>query len=197
MKVETVHANARATGRRNAIFVGLLGVSLVANAGMAIGLATARQTILVPTLTSDLTIAGGAVSRDYLERLARDAAFAFLNRSPETERYFERQIERIAAPATYQEIRQALIADRLERQESRTSQVFFPQSFYVEPHELYVEVRGRVDTLNSREVVKSEFKTYGVTFERHGSLVLLASFVPLEKDNEKGANVRPLDEAES
>lgn len=196
MKIENIHKNARDVGRRNALLYGLIGLSVCANVVLAIGVVGARQTILVPTLTSELTINGGGVPRDYLERLARDATFVFLNRNPQSEDFFDKQVERLTTPETFQEIKQMMISQRLNRQENRASQVFFPQSFYVAPKELYVEVVGQLDTLNSREVLKSEHKTYGLTFVRRGSLVLLRSFVPVEKNDEKGSQVKPREEPE-
>ncbi len=196
MKTENVLEGARRVGRRNASLWGLVLLLGASNVALAVGVVSSRQTILVPTLTSDLTISGAGVSRDYLERIARDATYVFLNRSPQTEEFFDRQVERLTTPETYREIKQALIADRLERQDSRAAQVFFPQSFFVSPKELYVEVTGRLELMNAREIIKSEDKTFGLTYERQGSLVLLKSFVPLEKTEIQGANVRPLSEAD-
>ncbi|MGE7199763.1 TraE/TraK family type IV conjugative transfer system protein [Brevundimonas naejangsanensis] len=196
MKMDNVMKGARDVGRRNTLLIGILALSAAANLGQAVALVSARQTILVPTLTEELTLSGGGVSRDYLERLARDTTFVFLNRSPQTEEFFDKQVERLTTPETYREIKTALISERLQRQESRASQVFYPNSIYVSPKELYVEVNGRLETMNTREIIKSEDKSYGLTFERQGSLVLLRSFVPLAKNEEKGANVRPKQESD-
>lgn len=196
--MNTTHAieNAKALARRSVFLGGLCALLAVSTTALAIVAATSRQTILVPTLTGAVEINGGSVNRDYLEQLARDATYLYLNRTPETEHYFERQVERITAPETYHEVKQQLIKDRLERRESRTSQVFFPDIFYVAPKDLYVEVKGRLQVQNAREIISSETKTYGLTFERQGSMVLLRSLVPVERADERGAQVRPASESE-
>lgn len=191
MKVENLNKGAREIGRRNAALYIMLGLSVSANLALSIGIIGARQTILVPTLTNEMTLRGGGIGREYLEMLARDATFVFLNRSPQTEEFFDRQVERMTLPATYREIRQALLNERVSRSENRASQVFYPSTFYVDPSDLYVEVTGKLETLNTREVIKSEDKAYGLTFERQGSMVLLASFVPLKPDEQRGAKVQP------
>lgn len=122
MKMDNVMKGARDVGRRNTLLIGILALSAAANLGQAVALVSARQTILVPTLTEELTLSGGGVSRDYLERLARDTTFVFLNRSPQTEEFFDKQVERLTTPETYREIKTALISERLQRQEMRTDQ---------------------------------------------------------------------------
>ncbi|WP_438853092.1 TraE/TraK family type IV conjugative transfer system protein [Brevundimonas nasdae] len=188
MKSVNVNNQARVLNRRLTAVSGLLALSLVANAGLAVAVASMNKVILVPSLTDTVEVsAHGGIDRDYLERLARDATYLFLNRTPESARYFERNLERITEPDTYQEIKSALILDRQEREKTRTSQVFFPTDFYVDPSKLYVEVLGDIQTTNGTRVVETKRMTYGLTFNRHGSMVRLASFVPVEKDKAEGA----------
>jgi conjugal transfer pilus assembly protein TraE len=190
MRAAYVYEKARILNRRFAVLGGLLCLSIVGNTAMAISVATQSKVVLVPTLVDTVEVSGAGVDRDYLERLARDAAYTFLNRTPETARYFERNLERIASPDTYHEIKSALIADRQQRQNSRTSQVFYPMDFWVDPGKLYVEATGDVLTMNNREVVDSERKTFALTFERQGSMILLKSFVPITKDEANGTRAR-------
>lgn len=188
MKTENVNEQSRKLNRRATGLALLLGLSVTANAALAVSVATMNKVILVPSMTDTVEIsAHGAVDRDYLERLARDATYLFLNRTPESARYFERNLERIADPETYQEVKAALIVDRQERQNSRTSQTFFPVDFFVDPSKLYVEVVGDLKTDNGRQIVDQSRQTYGLTFTRHGSMVRLSSIVPVNKDEAKGS----------
>lgn len=177
--------------RRGVILGGLLGLSVASNAALAVSVATQRQTILVPTLTDSFRVgAGGRVERDYLLQLSRDAAYVFLNRTPESARYFEREVERIAEPDTYQAIKSQLIADRQEREKSRSSQAFYPAEWLARTGELYVEVRGRLDTTNGVEVLESQEKTYALTWSKHGAMLRLKSFVELDRDKAKISQAR-------
>lgn len=188
MKSANLTNHTRVLNRRLTATAVLLALSVAANAGMATALATMKQTILVPSLTDTVEVSAiGGVDRDYLERLSRDATYLFLNRTPESARYFERNLERITEPATYAEIKAGLIADRQERQQNRTAQVFFPVDFFVDPSKLYVEVTGDLQTTRGDHVLSNERSSFALEFSRHGSLVLLKSFVPLSKDQARGS----------
>lgn len=197
MKAENVNGQARVLNRRLTVLGGMLGLSLIANAGMAVSVATQSKVVLVPSLVDAVEITGTGVDRDYLERLSRDVVYTYLNRTPESARFFERNLERITAPDTYQEVKSALIADRQARQESQTSQVFYPIDFYVDPGKLYVEVTGDQLQMNNREVTSDERKMYALTFERKGALVLLKSIEPIDRDQARGSKARPSNTGEA
>ena len=187
MKTTNVNNQARVLNRRLTAVSILLAASITANAAMAVSVATMNKVVLVPSLSDSVEIsAHGGVDRDYLERLARDATYLFLNRTPESARYFERNLERITEPETYQEIKAALILDRQERQNTRTSQTFYPNDFFVGPSKLYVEVVGELETSNGTRIVETKRATYGLTFTKRGSMLRLSSFVPVEKDQAQG-----------
>jgi type IV conjugative transfer system protein TraE len=195
MNIQDSAQSAKKLSLKLTLALGALGVSLLSNAGLAVVAATSQKVILVPTLTDTVEVSStGAVDRDYLERMARDASYLMLNRTPETARYFERQLERIAAPETYQAIKTELIKDRQERRETKTSQVFFPTEFFIKPTDLYVEVTGRLQTSDGIAVRENENKTYGVRFVRAGSAVRLHSFVELEAKDRLGARAKAVPE---
>lgn len=196
MKTEHSVEAAKKLSVRLALCVGALGLSLVANAGMALSLATMNKVVLVPTLVDTVEIrAGGAVDRDYLERLSRDAAYLFLNRTPETATYFERQLERIVEPVTYQKIKSQLIADRQKRRDTKTSQAFFPTEWFIKPGSLYVEVSGRLQTSDGMKVLENETRFYALRFVRQGSTILLSSFEEIEPKDRQGARAKIANEA--
>lgn len=192
----TQNEMVRKLNRRATLMGIMLGLSLVASAGMAVSVATMNRTILVPTLVDTVEISPGRVDRDYLERLSRDVVYTFLNRTPESARYFERNLERLVLPATYIEIKKQLIADRQERQRSQTSQVFYPIDMFVDPSRLYVEATGNLVEMSSAGVVREKQESYALRFRRRGSLVLLESIVPIDRTKAEGRSAKVSNQGE-
>lgn len=195
--MNTVHAAdaARKMSIRATILGGALGVSILGNMAMAVCVATMQKVVMVPSLVDTVEVrTGGAIDRDYLERLSRDATYLFLNRTPETAQYFEQQIERITEPATYQAIKSQLIADRQKRREDKTSQTFFPLEWYIKPGQLYVEVTGSLQTSDGTQIVERETKFYALRFVRHGTAVRLLSFEEIAAKDRLGAQAKIVSE---
>jgi conjugal transfer pilus assembly protein TraE len=180
--------NARKLNIRLTLTAMLLGASVATNLVMSVLVMNARSVVLVPTLPEEIEVAtGGIVDRGYLERVTRDVTYLMLNRSPETARYFERQIEKISEPATYQEIKKTLVDDRRQRVSTRTSQSFHPYEFYVDPGKLYAEVRGTLEIANGTDIIDSQRKIYALRFVRRGAMIRLSSFVELKTPEESQA----------
>lgn len=177
----------------------MLAVSILANGALAIAAVTSRQVVLVPTLPAQTVLAEGAkVPFDYLETVSRDAAYLFLNRTPENGEYFEQQLLKIAEPTTYQAIRNALLDERRTLREQRLSQTFYPLDWYIDPANLYVEVQGNLQKSNGTQVLSTDPKTYAMRFKRRGAGILLASMTEIDPKEAKGpsnkavANQEPL-----
>ena len=193
MRADNLNDHVRILNRRFAAVSVLLVASIITNAALSVAVATMNKVVLVPSLTDAVEVsAQGGVGRDYLERLARDAVYLFLNRTPESARYFEQNIERISEPQTYQQIKAALILDRQKRQDSRTSQAFFPTEFVVKPDRLSVRVIGDLQTISGTQVSETSRQTFDLTFKRHGSLVLLSSIERLGRDGADTAPSKPI-----
>lgn len=186
--------------RLNVKLTALAAICLLSvSTNLVFGLITlnSREVVLVPTLPDELALkSGGLVGTDYLERVARDATFLFLNRTPETDRYFERAMERICDAATYQEIKAAMVDDRKQRQETRSSQAWFPDDFYVDAPKLYVEVRGTLETSKGSEVVQTSRKIFALRFVRRGSSVRLTSIVEIKPETSEGEKQKPQNEVQ-
>lgn len=184
--------------RRQALLVGMcliLGIGTAATSVLAL---TSRQTVIVPSMPETFRVSAvGTVDRDYLEMMGRDATYLFLNRTPETARYFERRIEAITDPATFQAIKKELIVDRQKREETRASQVFWPLEWYVKPDKLYVEVKGTLQQSSPTEVLESDDRIYGLTFSRRGSELRLKHFVEIKRDEAQITNARAEEPQES
>ncbi|HYG27859.1 MAG TPA: TraE/TraK family type IV conjugative transfer system protein [Caulobacteraceae bacterium] len=193
MRVDHAIASARRLNLRLTLTAGLLALSVSANLVQSIVLMSARQVVLVPTLPETTSIsASGALDRDYFERVVRDVAYLFLNRTPESARYFERAIERIADAKTYQAIKAALIDDRRQRIASRTSQTFYPDDFYLDPADLYAEVAGTLEVSNGSDILDRRPAVYAVRFVRRGSAIRLSSFVELKPEEALGRKAKPI-----
>lgn len=193
MRVDHAIASSRRLSLRLTLTAGLLALSVAANLAQSVVLMSARQVVLVPTLPETTTVsASGAMDRDYFERVVRDVAYLFLNRTPESARYFERAVERIADAKTYQAIKAALIDDRRQRIASRTSQTFYPDDFYLDPAGLYAEVAGTLEVSNGSDILDRRPAIYAVRFARRGSAIRLTSFVELKPEEARGRKARPL-----
>ena len=174
----------------------LTGVAAVAAVSVATNLAlttilfAARQTVLVPMLPAAVTLSNyGGVSADYLESAARDAAYLFLNRTPDNTAYFEQQLLRIADPATYQAVRASLSDNGRHVLNGHVSQTFIPNDWYTDAAKLYVEASGTLVSSNGTQEPASEQKIYAIRFVRHGSSLRLASFEEIGRDRSRGAKL--------
>jgi len=195
MRVDHAIASARRLNLRLTLTAGLLALSVSGNLIQSVVLVSARQVVLVPTLPETVSIsASGALDRDYFERVVRDVTYLFLNRTPESARYFERAIERITDAKTYQAIKAALIDDRRQRITSRTSQTFYPNDFYLDPATLYAEVAGTLEVSNGSDVLDRRPAVYAVRFARRGAALRLTSFVELKPEEARGRKAKPLKE---
>jgi len=190
MHVHRTIATARLLNVRLTLGAALLGVSAAANLVLAVALLNAREIVLTPTLPDQVALSPGrSVDPAYLEALSRDVIYTFLNRTPETDRYFERAMEGLLEPSTYQKIKAQLVDGREARAASRTSQAFFPEDFYVNAPKLYAEVRGRLEVSHGSEILEATPRVYALRFVRRGSSVRLASIDEIKPAASEGGGV--------
>src|SRR5258707_13055702 len=105
MHVQKTIDAARTLNVRLTLTAVLLGISASANLVLAVALMNAKEIILTPTLPDRVSLSpGGSIDAAYIEAVSRDVVYTFLNRTPETDRYFERAMDAILEPATYQKI---------------------------------------------------------------------------------------------
>ncbi len=179
---KTQEDHARVTTRLTLVTAGL-GVSVVTNLVLAVIAMSNREIVLVPDLPAVVRLQGqGAVSREYLESVARDCVFLFLDRTVENQDYFDQQLLAIADAQTYQHIRAAEIDARAKATAEHASQTFIPTDWYVDPGKLYVEVAGSLVTNHGDQVhPTTEQKNYVLKFVRHGVSLRLLSFEEMPK----------------
>jgi conjugal transfer pilus assembly protein TraE len=169
----------------------LLGISASANLVLAVALMNAKEIILTPTLPDRVSLSpGGSLDAAYLEAVSRDVIYTFLNRTPETDRYFERAMEEVLEPATYQKIKAQMVDDRKTRETTRSSQAFFPEDFYVDAPKLYAEVRGQLEISHGSDIVEASPKIYALRFVRRGSSVRLSSIGEIKPQASEAERVK-------
>lgn len=178
---------------RLSVMTVVAAVSIGTNACLAMVLVGQSRTLIVPTIPAEVSIdAYGAADPLYLERFARDASFLFLNRSPETLLYFQREAQKIMEPTAYQEMLKILVKDRQEAMRENRSQSWFPNDFYVDPKTLYVEIRGVIRIEQGGQYVDAQNKIYALTFSKNGQLVRLRSITEIAADESRGEKVKPI-----
>lgn len=193
MHVHRTIAIAKGLNVRLTLAAALLGLSVTANLAQAVALLNAKEIVLAPTLPDQVVLRpGGSLDPAYLEAVSRDVVYTFLNRTPETDRYFERTLEGLLEPATYQQVKAQMVDDRRARGAARTSQAFFPEDFYVDAPRLYAEVRGDLQVSNGADILARTPKVYALHFTRRGASVRLRSIgeIPVAQSEAEGARAR-------
>ena len=191
MHIDRTSETARRLNLRLTATAAMLAGSVATNLVLGLLVMEARQTVLVPMLPANVALSNtGGVSGDYLEAAARDAAYLFLNRSPDNQDYFEQQLLKIADPATYQAIRASLSDMRRKSMTGHVSQSFTPTDWYVEPKKLYVEAAGELTTTNGTAPPETLDKIYAIRFLRHGSSLRLGSFEEIKREVSMGSKVQ-------
>lgn len=192
MEAQVAYTRLRSTIRqRNILAVAGLTLCLGSALQSYMLMTKAETVILTPTLRSDAVMTADAPSAEYLEQTTRDVAGLFLNRHPHNLSYFRDNILRLAHPTSHGEIEAALIATERRLLATKSSTVFYPSEIFVDPVELYSEIRGELHTYLGPDRVKSERAIYAAEW-RYGSMRLwLEDFYPITAD-EAEAGAAPL-----
>jgi len=190
MRVEHTAEGYQRASLRLTVVVVALGVSLTGNLVIGLVALSARQIVLAPILPNTVVLSQtGGVSADYLESVARDTTYLFLNRTPDNESFFDQQILKIADAATYQSIRNALIDAERRMANAHVSQTFIPNDWYVDAAKLYVEVSGNLIIGNGAAQPAATAKVYALRFVRRGASVRLLSFEEISPAQALGAKL--------
>lgn len=191
MHVQKTIDSARSLNVRLTLTTVLLAIAVAGNLVLAVAFLNAREIVLAPTLPERVSLSpGGSLNAEYLEAVSRDVIYTFLNRTPESDRYFERAMEQVLEPATYQKIKADLVDDRRTRETTRTSQAFFPEDFYVNAPKLYAEVRGQLEISHGPDIVETSRKIYALHFARRGSSVRLSAIGEIKPEASEGERLK-------
>ncbi len=182
--------------QRAVVLAVCLAMSILTNAILATVVMTNSKTILVPTLPAVYSLdANGRVDADYLEELARDCAYLFLNKTPETAGYFLKKAQAVMDPAAFEGMKLQLQKDSAESDTTHQSQTFYPEDFYENTQRLYAEVRGHLKIVQGDKVIDDQYKVFALQFSKNGTLVRLVSIREIDPKAAEGEKVKPASES--
>lgn len=178
--------------QRAVVLAVLLGVSILTNAILAVVVTTNSKVILVPTLPAVYSLdANGRVDTDYLEELARDDVYLFLNKTPETANYFLKKAQAVMDPAAFEGMKLQLQKESSDSDTLHQSQTFYPDDFYTDAQRLYAEVRGHLKIVQGDKIIDDQYKVYALTFSKNGTLVRLLAIKEIDPKQAMGETVKP------
>lgn len=193
MDLQTAQKSSQLFAQRSVALSLLLAVSVASNLLLAFTVMNGSRIVLVPTLPAEAAInANGRVDADYLEDMTRDAAWLFLNKTPETAGYLERRAQRLMDPMHFEAVKTALEKDSARAEQQHTSQTFFPEDFFEDTAGLYSEVRGRLLIVQGEQVLDDQPKIYAFHWTKTGTLLRLASIAEIDPKDARGSKVKPL-----
>ena len=180
MKLAWMHADIASARRATTFLVVLLVGSMLVNLVLAVFTARLaghqRVVVVPPTIHKTFWVESDRVSSEYLEQMGYFLMQLTLNVTPQSVDHQARVLLQYAAPASYGELRMALLAaaERLKRDSAST--VFSPQDLIVDENTLRVGVRGQLTTFISDRRVAEVSKGYAIELQYSGGRVFLKSF---------------------
>ena len=180
MKLAWLREDIASARRATTFLVVLLTGSMLVNlvlAGFAFRLAGHERVVVVPpTINKTFWVESDRVSAEYLEQMAYFLMQLTLNVTPVSVDHQSRVLLQYAAPASYGELRTALLAaaERLKRDGAST--VFSALDLAVDERALRVGVRGQLTTFVSDRRVSEVSKGYAIELQYSGGRVFLKSF---------------------
>ena len=184
MRRDVREAEARRARDARFALAGLLGLSLVANLALSLGMAGRDMTtVLVPAVSGPVWEVGSTwAGRPYLEDAARTAAVTLLTLTPENAGHVREAASRMSAPEARGAIGAwvAAEAERMARRDLATA--FYPERIEADPQALTVVVRGRLAAWIGREEVSRAAKAYRLAFRVEGGRLELLRFEDMEDE---------------
>lgn len=176
LMTEDVAGARRATSFLVALLVGSMLVNLIL-ALFAIRLAGHERIVVVPpSIHKTFWVESDRVSSEYLEQMGYFLMQLTLNVTPQSIDHQARMLLQYAAPASFGELRTALLAaaERLKRDGAST--VFSAQDITVDERALKVGVRGQLTTFISDRRVSEVSKAYAIELQYSGGRLFLKAF---------------------
>ena len=173
---EDIAGARRATSFLVALLVGSMLVNLIL-ALFAIRLAGHERIVVVPpSIHKTFWVESDRVSSEYLEQMGYFLMQLTLNVTPQSIDHQARLLLQYAAPASFGELRTALLsaAERLKRDGAST--VFSAQDLVVDERALKVGVRGQLTTFISDRRVSEVSKAYAIELQYAGGRLFLKAF---------------------
>lgn len=182
MQIEKMEEGRRRARDVRLVLAVLLGISLVANISLSLGLSAREDmTVLVPAVSGPAWEVGSSwAGKRYLEDTARTAAVTLLTLTPENTGHVREAASRMSHPSARGAIGSWLSAEaeRMDRRDLATA--FYPGGVVADPEELAAEVSGKLVTWIGREEAFREDRRYRLTFGMDGGRIGLLRFEQLE-----------------
>ena len=170
-----------------------LGISAAANIGLVLYNASRPvEVVLQPVLQHPVTISSSYVSRDYLELVTRDTAYAVLNRTPQSLDYWMNAVLKITDPAYYGAVKARLLRAAQVLRGGDVTQMIEIDSIDVAPDRLNSEVTGVLHVYVGQREVSHTPVHYHFDWTYHGLSLKLAGFGDV-KDPSKQPQETPTD----
>ena len=182
MRRDLMETERRRVRDARAALAALLGLSLLANLALSIGLASVeRMTVLVPAVAGPAwEVGGGSAGRRYLEDMGRTVAVTLLTLTPENAEHAREAAARLAHASARGAIGAWVAAEagRMARRDLSTA--FYPGRIEADPERLSVVVGGELATWVGREPVSRERKRYRLSFRVDAGRIGLLRFEEME-----------------
>ena len=183
MRRELLEAERRRVRDGRAALAVLLALSLLANLGLSLGLASVeRMAVLIPAVTGPSWEVGGSrAGLRYLEDMGRTVAVTLLTLTPENAGHVREAAARLSHASARGAIGAWVAAEagRMERRDLATA--FYPERIKADPAALTVTVAGDLATWIGREPVGREHKHYRLAFRVDAGRIGLVRFEELKE----------------
>jgi conjugal transfer pilus assembly protein TraE len=135
-----------------------------------------RIVVVPPNIHKTFWVESDRVSSEYLEQMGYFLMQLTLNVTPQSVDHQAKLLLQYAAPASFGELRTALLAaaERLKRDGAST--VFSAQNLVVDERTLRVGVRGQLTTFISDRRVSEVSKAYAIELQYAGGRMFLKAF---------------------
>ena len=178
MRRDLMEEERRRVRDGRAVLAGLLALSLLANLGLSVGLASVeRMAVLIPAVAGPSWEVGGSrAGLRYLEDMGRTAAVTLLTLTPENAEHVREAAARLSHASARGAIGAWVAAEavRMERRDLATA--FYPERIEADPDGLTVTVAGKLATWIGREPVSRERRRYRLAFRVDGGRIGLLRF---------------------
>ena len=183
MRRDLMEAERRRVRDGRAALAVLLGLSLLANLGLSLGLASVeRMAVLIPAVAGPSWEVGGSrAGTRYLEDMGRTVAVTLLTLTPENAAHVREAAARLSHASARGAIGAWVEAEagRMERRDLATA--FYPERVEADPEALTVTVAGDLATWIGREPVSREHKHYRLAFRVDAGRIGLVRFEELKE----------------
>ena len=180
MKLAWMREDIASARRATTFLVVLLVGSMLVNLVLAVftmRLAGHERIVVVPpTIHKTFWVESDQVSGEYLEQMGYFLMQLTLNVTPQSVDHQAKVLLQYAAPASFGELRTALLAaaERLKRDGAST--IFSARDLMVDERALRVGVRGQLTTFISDRRVSEVSKGYAIELQYSGGRIFLKAF---------------------